>query len=891
MNLKPKKVRNCLGIKQFRPTRLVLGLQRPVYRISVVVATSPLRDILQPGRPGSTPPLIDAERCLAARSDNVGPLTSAFKDLLFQMWEGEREVVSPRDLFDQITRKWSQFRGWRQQDSQELMRFLFDGIKSEELECSYSYEDFLDVSLPIKSPDNNNEDMRRKIRNGVSDFGYNFSQSSGVDFENSGQNGDGMPLVSKEKRKRIKLLLKEVPFGSGRSAKNSSRGRISLVDCLSSFMRNLHPEKSRVHKENKANEDEIDDANSSEEVSSKEDTDPMPGESPETAITEKKLDISKTEESSETKSTQRFEETSRNLKPQDSSDPTLDNVSKETPKDLKPEESMGCTPIEGMLNNSTKTDGSSEVIPMRIEDTLENSKTQESSDPTPEHVSKGTLDKSEEPSNSAPVSETLNNSTKIDESSEATPMQIEDALENYKPQESSNPTPEHVSKETPKNLKPEEFTGCTPIKEMLNSSTKIDESSDPTLDNVSKETPENLKPEESTRCTPIKEMPNSSTKINESSEATPMQIEDAPENSKSQGSSDPTLDNVSKETPKNLKPEEFTGCTPISEMLSSSTKIDEPSEATPMQIEDTSENLKPQESSNPKPGHVSKETLDKSEESLNSAPVAETPKRYKIERSPETASMHFSEEIINNPKSEEPSDTPLTHVSNDAFKVPSKPATTDNSEENIVSEVKSGENSQNEDHSSSTSEDPTQPDAEIDSSAESSSLEHDPKSGGNASQPFILRKAYKRYLFGSLPPVLVFHLKRFQQVGSRWGGVMSMRKIDDFVEFHEELDVDGEKTRNTKYRLYGVVVHLGSLYNGHYIAYVLTKNVLGMGEQFGVPKLNSDDLDAVEKIHLKAEMAGENRQWIYCSDSSVRPASVDDVLNSGAYLLFYEQVR
>lgn len=42
--------------------------------------------------------------------------------------------MAPRDLFMQISRKWKVFRGFRQQDSQELMRYLFDGIKQEELD-------------------------------------------------------------------------------------------------------------------------------------------------------------------------------------------------------------------------------------------------------------------------------------------------------------------------------------------------------------------------------------------------------------------------------------------------------------------------------------------------------------------------------------------------------------------------------------------------------------------------------------------------------------------------------------------------------------------------------------------------------------------------------------
>ncbi|CAI2173263.1 9133_t:CDS:2, partial [Funneliformis geosporum] len=178
---------------------------------------------------------------------------------------------------------------------------------------------------------------------------------------------------------------------------------------------------------------------------------------------------------------------------------------------------------------------------------------------------------------------------------------------------------------------------------------------------------------------------------------------------------------------------------------------------------------------------------------------------------------------------------------------------------------------------------------------------------------FILRKAYKRYLFDSLPPVMVFHLKRFQQVGNRYSISSSMRKIDDFVAFDEEIDVgdfvippeieeenginnehiiensnDGSVSSNqsnprkfgTKYRLYGVVVHLGSLYNGHYIAYVLSRNIISDDEQPGVSYNDK----------VKNHITDDQRQWIYCSDSSVRPVSIDEVLNSGAYLLFYERV-
>lgn len=72
---------------------------------------------------------------LAARTDaGLGPLTSSFKMFLETMWKQQGATVAPRDLFMQISKKWKVFRGFRQQDSQELMRYLFDGIKQEELD-------------------------------------------------------------------------------------------------------------------------------------------------------------------------------------------------------------------------------------------------------------------------------------------------------------------------------------------------------------------------------------------------------------------------------------------------------------------------------------------------------------------------------------------------------------------------------------------------------------------------------------------------------------------------------------------------------------------------------------------------------------------------------------
>lgn len=140
----------------------------------------------------------------------------------------------------------------------------------------------------------------------------------------------------------------------------------------------------------------------------------------------------------------------------------------------------------------------------------------------------------------------------------------------------------------------------------------------------------------------------------------------------------------------------------------------------------------------------------------------------------------------------------------------------------------------------------------------------------------VMRSAQKRYLMlHPLPPVLVFHLKRFQQVGWR------SSKITKFVSYPEFLDVAGlcltkhdlkvegaepDAKTSTQFRLVGVVVHGGSLHSGHYDAYVR------------VPARSKED------------EASEIETWMRASDSHVREATREEALAAEAYLLFYERV-
>ena len=107
-------------------------------------------------------------------------------------------------------------------------------------------------------------------------------------------------------------------------------------------------------------------------------------------------------------------------------------------------------------------------------------------------------------------------------------------------------------------------------------------------------------------------------------------------------------------------------------------------------------------------------------------------------------------------------------------------------------------------------------------------------SGIPRSRQYILRPAYKRYLIATPPPILVVHLKRFQQLSKT--PVVSFstgfKKLDDYISFPEYLDVApylaprredyfDSKVAVTRgrarrpapcmYRLYTVVVHIGNM--------------------------------------------------------------------------------
>lgn len=133
----------------------------------------------------------------------------------------------------------------------------------------------------------------------------------------------------------------------------------------------------------------------------------------------------------------------------------------------------------------------------------------------------------------------------------------------------------------------------------------------------------------------------------------------------------------------------------------------------------------------------------------------------------------------------------------------------------------------------------------------------------------VKRDATKRILISKAPSILTVHLKRFSQDArgrlNKLGGHVSFR---DTLDLWPYMDPKGGGVREKcRYHLVGVVEHSGTMRGGHYVAYVKGQRSRG-----------------------KAEKEEGNSMWFYTSDAYVREVSLTDVLQSEAYILFYEKV-
>ncbi|XP_008576431.1 PREDICTED: ubiquitin carboxyl-terminal hydrolase 45-like, partial [Galeopterus variegatus] len=69
---------------------------------------------------------------LVVELSSPGPLTSALFLFLHSMEETEKGPLSPKVLFNQLCQKAPRFKGFQQQDSQELLHYLLDAVRTEE---------------------------------------------------------------------------------------------------------------------------------------------------------------------------------------------------------------------------------------------------------------------------------------------------------------------------------------------------------------------------------------------------------------------------------------------------------------------------------------------------------------------------------------------------------------------------------------------------------------------------------------------------------------------------------------------------------------------------------------------------------------------------------------
>ncbi|EKM57052.1 uncharacterized protein PHACADRAFT_160590 [Phanerochaete carnosa HHB-10118-sp] len=178
------------------------------------------------------------------------------------------------------------------------------------------------------------------------------------------------------------------------------------------------------------------------------------------------------------------------------------------------------------------------------------------------------------------------------------------------------------------------------------------------------------------------------------------------------------------------------------------------------------------------------------------------------------------------------------------------------------------------------------------------------------SRQVIMRRTFKRYLVAVPPPVLVVHLKRFQQVSKSNPYAMAfssgLKKLDDFVAFPEYLDLapfltpkkedfglgkratkkekekrgkDKDKEGRCMYRLYAVVMHIGNMLGGHYVAYT------------ALPPSSTPELsESSTNSSTSSKNQQQPRRWAYISDTVVRLTTLEEVLKAKAYICMYERI-
>ncbi|CAN6897398.1 unnamed protein product [Brassica oleracea] len=125
----------------------------------------------------------------------------------------------------------------------------------------------------------------------------------------------------------------------------------------------------------------------------------------------------------------------------------------------------------------------------------------------------------------------------------------------------------------------------------------------------------------------------------------------------------------------------------------------------------------------------------------------------------------------------------------------------------------------------------------------------------------VKRDATKRVLVNKTPPVLTIHLKRFSQdLRGRLSKLNGHVAFKEVIDLRQYMDSRCSGEDSPVYRLAGLVEHSGTMRGGHYVAYV------------------------------RGGQKGKESVWYNISDAHVRQVSLDKVMHSEAYILFYERI-
>ncbi|CAH8264522.1 unnamed protein product [Arabidopsis lyrata] len=134
----------------------------------------------------------------------------------------------------------------------------------------------------------------------------------------------------------------------------------------------------------------------------------------------------------------------------------------------------------------------------------------------------------------------------------------------------------------------------------------------------------------------------------------------------------------------------------------------------------------------------------------------------------------------------------------------------------------------------------------------------------------VKRAATKKVLVNKAPPVLTIHLKRFSQdARGRISKLSGHVDFQEFIDLSQYMDTRCSEEDQPVYRLAGLVEHLGTMRGGHYVAYI----------RGGHKEMRQSDIKEPN-----------SSIWYHASDSFVRRASLEEVLRSEAYILFYERI-